>query len=94
LSVSYSQRAGEETARRLFVAYQQAAVEGAPWPELPGPVGLREHLPLKFRPQRFSDPPKKEFRESSAARLPAQERRAFSSASSGDSSGQLEHPLI
>jgi len=45
-------RMGEEMARRLCVTNPQAAVEGAPLPEQPEPVGLRENVPLKFDPSR------------------------------------------
>jgi protein-tyrosine phosphatase len=41
-------RSGEETARRLCVTNPRIAVEGGEWPEQPVPVGLWEHVPLKF----------------------------------------------
>ena len=49
-----AKRAGEETARRLCVTNPQAAVEGAPWPAQPEPVGLWERVPLKFHAKRFA----------------------------------------
>ncbi len=41
-------RAGEETARRVFVTNPQAAVDGAQWPAQPEPKGLWEKVPLRY----------------------------------------------
>lgn len=49
-------RAGEETARRLCETNPLAAVDGAPWPAQPEPVGLWERVPLKFHAKRFAAP--------------------------------------
>jgi protein-tyrosine phosphatase len=46
--------AGEETARRLCVTNPKAAVEGAKWPPQPEPLGLLEHVPLKFNVRRYA----------------------------------------
>jgi len=59
------------------------------------PVGLWEHLPLKFHPQEFSDLPKKESRKS-FFKLGYQLRKdgLFQAPLREIVSGQFEHPLI
>lgn len=47
------QRAGQETAQRLFVGNPQAAVNGAPMPPQPEPEGLWEGEPFKFDLRRY-----------------------------------------
>jgi protein-tyrosine phosphatase len=44
------ERAGAETAMRLYLTNPRAAVEGAAWPAQPEPIGLAEGIPLKFNP--------------------------------------------
>jgi protein-tyrosine phosphatase len=51
-----AQRFGEETARRLCLTNPQAAVVGAQWPMQPEPLGLCEHVPLKFHAVKFAVP--------------------------------------
>jgi protein-tyrosine phosphatase len=51
-------RAGEETAHRLCVTNPLAAVQGTAWPAQPEPVGLWEHVPLKFDARQSADAPK------------------------------------
>jgi protein-tyrosine phosphatase len=43
-----AKRVGEETAKRLCETNPRAAVDGAPWPDQPEAIGLRENVPLKF----------------------------------------------
>ena len=62
-----AKRAGVETAERLCNTNPRAAVEGAPWPAQPEPIGLWERVPLKFHPKKFSAPPRKLFSEEDGA---------------------------
>lgn len=48
-------KAGEETARRLCVTNPKAAVKGAEWPAQPEPLGIWEHVPLKFNARRYAE---------------------------------------
>jgi protein-tyrosine phosphatase len=49
-----TRKAGEETAIRLCVTNPGAALAGTKFPAQPEPLGLWEHVPLKFDPSRFS----------------------------------------
>src|ERR1700723_617182 len=49
-----AQRAGQETAERLYVTNPRLAVDGGAWPAQPEPVGLAEGVPLRFDPQSVS----------------------------------------
>jgi protein-tyrosine phosphatase len=51
-----TRKAGNETAMRLCVTNPRAALEGTKLPVQPEPLGLWEHVPLKFDPRRVSRP--------------------------------------
>jgi protein-tyrosine phosphatase len=51
-----AERAGEATAHRLCTTNPQVAVEGAPWPAQPEPVGLWEGVPLTFHAKKLAAP--------------------------------------
>jgi len=63
-----TQRAGEETARRLCLINPRAAVEGSDWPVQPDPVGLRKHVPLKFNAKKYADDPEPALRKTGASK--------------------------
>jgi protein-tyrosine phosphatase len=54
-----AQKAGEETARRLCIANPKAALDGTALPAQPEPIGLWEHVPLKFDPAKVPPSPKR-----------------------------------
>jgi protein-tyrosine phosphatase len=70
-------RTGEETARRLCMTNPQAAVEGAPWPAQPEPVGLWDHAPLKFHAKRFASTPQKINAKEHGNEKPAPQKTGF-----------------
>jgi protein-tyrosine phosphatase len=51
-------KAGQETALRLCVTNQKAALEGIQFPAQPEPIGLWKNQPLKFDPKRVPPSPK------------------------------------
>jgi protein-tyrosine phosphatase len=72
-----AQRAGEETARRLFATNPRAAVEGALWPAQPEPVGLVERVPLKFRARKFAAQPSRYARPEPGGDAPQAGKSSF-----------------
>ena len=51
-------KAGEETARRLCTTNPKAALEGVNLPAQPEPVGLWDHIPMKFDAAKVPPSPK------------------------------------
>lgn len=72
-----AQRAGEETAQRLCETNPRAAVDGAPWPAQPEPVGLRERVPLKFRARKFAAPANRSVNTNSGDDAPTSVKTGF-----------------
>lgn len=64
-----AERMGEETAQRLCTTNPQATLDGTGWPDQPEPVGLWDHVPMKFDTMKFSKlparPQRKEHRKKS-----------------------------
>jgi protein-tyrosine phosphatase len=73
-------KAGVETAQRLSVTNPRAALEGARWPRQPEPLGLWEHVPLKFDPSQI---PREPRRPKSRPRKPPEPPNNESEASKG-----------
>ena len=71
-------RCGAETAERLCSTNPRAAVEGAPWPEQPEPVGLLDHVPLKFEVRNAPGPPKPKKADKKDSEKPGFWKRLFS----------------
>jgi len=71
------QKAGEETARRLCVTNPRAAVDGAPWPAQPEPLGLWEHVPLKFQARKFTGRSSRKVNSGAGEDAPAASKTGF-----------------
>jgi protein-tyrosine phosphatase len=73
-------KAGAETAERLFVTNPRVALEGSIWPRQPEPVGLWDRIPLKFDPNHIP-------RESKRSRTNPRKSTEPPSEESGSSKG-------
>ena len=72
-----AKHASEETARRLCESNPRAAVEGAPWPAQPEPIGLWEYVPMKFSAKKFAGPRRKSDFQDTGDEAPKAGKRGF-----------------